>query len=448
MVSLPAPAASVRMIRVSRFRSASRMVVSAALAMFLTAACQRGDRSKPVAGLSTAEAADSVAAPDSLRARNDAPSGKQKSQNFVDRILHRGEKKKEEKKKEEPVPVEIATVEIRDLPGYLSSTSTLEAENRAELVAKAAGEVRSLRVEEGDWVREGQVLLELDGDAQQVALEEMTARAHKLKADLERAEALKARELASAKDLADVRLIYEQAEAARKSAELQYQYTRVTAPFTGRIVRRTVDRGQNVSPGTPLFTLVDPDPLLANIYLPEKDAMRLRVGEEIRVSPDAHADRDYLGAILRISPIVDERTGTVKVTCRVNGPAPDQERSDDATPTPEGTGEPVRIGDRPTEDAPLRPGSFVRVKLLTGIRKDAHLLAKRALVPEGGENYVFKVTADSVRKVGVLLGGADDRSVEILAGLDPGDQVVSVGQGALKNGAKIRILPPKNEAAE
>lgn len=371
-----------------------------------TSACQR-ERG----GTDVAQAADSTATADSTRVASKGKTEKAARRSPLD-FFHRKNKDKE-KVKEEPVPVELAAVSVRDLPTYLSSTATLEPENKAEILSKTSGAVLALAVEEGDWVKQGQLLARIESDAQAVQLEESAARARKLSSDLERVRALHEQQLASDKDFSDAQSAWEQAEAARKTAALNLDYTRITAPFAGQVARRSIDRGQNVTIGTPLFTLVDPDPLLAAIYLPEREVRRLAPEQEVLISPDTDPDRDVRGMVLRIAPIVDERTGTIKVTCRVSTVSSGQA---------------------------LRPGSFVRVKLPTAVHAGAKVLPKRAVVLEGGENYVWKAVADSVTKVSVLTGAVEGGWIEIVSGLERDDRVVTVGQGGLRSGSKLRVL--------
>jgi membrane fusion protein (multidrug efflux system) len=323
------------------------------------------------------------------------------------RLFRRG--KADDEKKEDPVPVELAAAEVCDMPAYLETTATLEAEKRADVLAKIDGEILEIRGEEGDRVAEGDLLAVLDGAAQRVALEEAQARLKAIEFDLERARTLLAQQLASEKDVSDLRFRFEEGQAQFKAAQLRVDYTQVRAPFSGQIAERLVDRGQTVRTGTPLFTIVDRQPLLVRVHLPEREAKRIRSGQDVWISPDTDPERRVPGQVLRVSPVVDTRTGTVKVTCQVEG-----------------------------EVRELRPGSFVRVRLQTDLRAGVLAVPKRALVPEGGETFVFAVQADSVVKLPVVPGLTDDARVEVVAGLEPGQQVVTVGQGALKSGAKIR----------
>jgi membrane fusion protein (multidrug efflux system) len=119
----------------------------------------------------------------------------------------------------------------------------------------------------------------------------------------------------------------------------------------------------------------------------------------------------------RLSPIVDQASGTVKVTVAVE------------------------------PKAGFRPGSFVRVEIRTDTKSDAIVIPKRALIEEDGQNYVFIARNDTARRAKVELGYQREGLVEIRAGVDPGQSVVVAGQGALKEGGKIKVLSRETESA-
>ncbi|MBN2171013.1 MAG: efflux RND transporter periplasmic adaptor subunit [Candidatus Krumholzibacteriota bacterium] len=363
-------------------------------------------------------ASDSTAVADSAAADSLADRGRRRGGLLG--FLGRGASEESgEDEEEDAVPVRLATVERQDVPLYLSATATLEPEKAIEIMAKGSGQIREIRVEEGDYVQAGQLLALLDGEAERVALEEATVRADGLKRELERSRAMYTQQGISDREMQDIQTRWEEADAQRQAAELRWQYTRILAPFAGTISERYVDPGQHVTAGIRVFGLVDADPLLARIYLPEREAVSIAPLQETMVTPDTHPDLELPGRVLRVAPIVDTRTGTVKVTCQV----------------------------RDTSER-VRPGSFVRIRVQTDLHSQVPVIPKRALVPEGGENYVFKVMADSVIKVGIETGFVNGRYVEICGGLELGDRVVTVGQGSLKTGTKIQDLEAPTTLAD
>jgi membrane fusion protein (multidrug efflux system) len=195
-------------------------------------------------------------------------------------------------------------------------------------------------------------------------------------------------------------------------------YTRVKAPFAGRITRRMVNAGQNVALGTHLVSIADLDPLLARVHMPEKEVDRIRIGQTVRIVPDARPNETYAGRVTLVAPAVDLRTGTVKVTVALDG-KPDR----------------------------LRPGAFVRAQITTDIHPQALVIPKRALLSEGGEHFVFRAVADSVVRVRVETGYEDDRLTEVVVGLKSEDRVVTVGQGAIRHGTKVREIVAKPDTS-
>ncbi|GEM_PF-381723 len=403
--------------KISRIVLGARPLLSAGVLLFLMilpfllGACQnQSAQAKPEAPADSLAQAETPGKPDSLGADADSTAAEEKKVGFFARVFGKGHDE-DEKEEEEPVPVQLAVAEKRDVPLYLSATATLEAEMQADILAKISGEIRSIEAEEGDWVREGQILAVLDGEAQRVSLQEAETRVRAFQLDLERIQGLHEKNLASDKQLQDARFSYEESEAQCQAVQLQLDYTRIAAPFSGRITERFVNKGQTVSVGTALFSLADPNPLLARIHLPEKEAGRILPKQSVVVNPDADPSCAIPGEVLRVSPRVDPRTGTVKTTCQIA-----------------------------EQSSALRPGSFVRVKVRTDIHSGALVIPKRALVPEGGEVYVFKAEQDTVVKIPVSTGYANGTVIEITSGLEAGDRVVAVGQGGLKTGSKFREI--------
>lgn len=317
-----------------------------------------------------------------------------------------------DEEKPDPVPVEVASVERRDVPSFFSGTATLEAENEARILARAAGQIVRLPVEEGQRVREGELLLELDGDEQAINLEERKADLLQLEHDMQQKKTLFERDLGSESEYINTKAQYEAAVARRRAAELAYEFTKVEAPFSGIVTQRLVGIGEHTAVGQELFHLADPDPLRAQVYMPEREVGRIHVGQEVEIRSDTGPGATYHGSVSLIAPIVDRRTGTVKVTVALTA-----------------------------NDGRLRPGSFVRVFIETDRHPNALIVSERAIVEQGGEAFVFVVDEENkVRRTRVETGYAYEDDVEILTGLDEGTRVVTAGQGSLKDDLEVRVI--------
>ncbi len=312
---------------------------------------------------------------------------------------------------DDPVPVEVAAADSRDVPTYFSGSATLEAENEARLLAQTTGQIVRLRVEEGDRVTTGQVLLELDGREQKIQLEERRADVENLRQEMNRQSTLLERELTSRSEFVAAKSSYEAAAARLRAAELTESLTRVEAPFDGIVSQRLVGVGDHTSPGTELFVLADPEPLLARVYMPEAHVGRVAIGQPVAIESDAES-RSFPGRVVRIAPVVDRRTGTVKVTCELDRDA---------------------VGE-------IRPGSFVKVRIETDRHPNAITVPERAIVEQGGETFVYRVTDDRVRRVRVETGYVYDDRIEVLSGLDPDAVVVTAGQSSLESDSRVRVI--------
>jgi membrane fusion protein (multidrug efflux system) len=201
------------------------------------------------------------------------------------------------------------------------------------------------------------------------------------------------------------------AKAAEGMAQLNLSYTRVTAPFAGRVVTRRVNVGQTVSVGTPLFTLSDFTPLLARVHVPAKEFNKLEPDQPVDLTLESNGTK-LRGRIKLVSPTIDPSSGTIKVT--------------------------VEINDYP---AGVRPGDFAQVSIVTEQRHGSTLVPKIALVNDRGEQVVYVAQADTTAERRVVeVGFQDDANAEILGGVSVGEHIVIKGQRSLKHGSAIKIL--------
>jgi len=314
-----------------------------------------------------------------------------------------------------PAPVAVAEVTVGPIASYYHATASLEANKQAEVLARAEGVVGELLAEEGDTVPRGGALLRIDNDEYRFRLEQSEARTAQLRAAFERLQAMRQEEIATEEEMEAARADLASAEADEGLARLALSYTTVTAPFAGVVTERHIDPGENVSAGTPLFSLADVTPLLARVHVPSREFRELELDQDVQLVLDSTGER-LSGRIDLISPVIDPASGTIKVT--------------------------VEVPDYP---AGIRPGDFAAVHVVTELRPDALLVPRVAVVTEKGESVVFVVEAGPdggpvASRRPVTVGFTDDDHAQLLGGVAAGERVVVRGQRSLKPGQPLQVL--------
>lgn len=291
-----------------------------------------------------------------------------------------------------------------------ATTATLEAENRAELLARTGGVVAQLLVEEGTVVRAGQDLLFLDASEPELRVRQAAVTVAKMKSIHDRQKASFEQQVISQADYDVAKTSLDAAQADLDLAQHQLSYTRVPAPFSGTVVRRSINVGQTVNVGTPLFEIANFHPLLAHIFVPAKELGTLQNGQEADLVLDSNGAK-LRGVVRLVSPVADPNTGTVKVTV-------------DIKEYPPGT----------------RPGDFAHVSVVTARHDNAVRVPNLAVFEDRGERIVYVARDTVALRKPVQVGFTDDTHTEIRQGLDAGERVIVKGQRSLKDGAPIKIL--------
>ena len=310
------------------------------------------------------------------------------------------------------VPVEVASVDLGTVRAAYSGTTTLEAEQEADIVAKVQGVVLELLVEEGDQVSSGQVVARLDRERLELQVRQAQATLDKLENDFRRTSELYEKKLISRDAFDKLQYDLEAQKAAVALAELDLSYTDVRAPFAGVISERLVKVGNLIGLHETLFRLDDFDPLLAVLHVPERELNTLRKGQEARLEFDAMPDQPFIGLLERISPVVDPATGTFKVTVAINSP-----------------------------DPRLKPGMFGRVNIVHDVHQDVVTVPRDALIIEDRGTYVYVASEGKASKVAVRTGYTTDGRVEILDdALTVGQAVVTSGKGSIADQTLIEVI--------
>jgi RND family efflux transporter MFP subunit len=302
--------------------------------------------------------------------------------------------------------VETAAVEARDVELTYSAEAVVEAVRQSTVSAQIAGRIVELRFDVGDYVKKGEVIVRIDERAAAQALAASEAQVRQAEAALRnaRAEYERARQLVSQKFLSQAAL--DRAEAEYKTAQERVSaliastgqaatergFATVVAPYSGIVSARHVELGEMATPGKPLMTGFDPGTLRVTATVPQAQVAAIQAGAKARIELPSVA-RWIEAASLTVIPTADPRTHTTQ----------------------------VRIG-LPAEVRGIYPGIYARAHFVTG-RKPA-LLVPRAAVIRRSELTAVYVVSESIQLRQIRLGTAgDEKAVEVLAGLKPGERV-------------------------
>jgi membrane fusion protein (multidrug efflux system) len=358
---------------------------------------------------------------DNVEASTDTPGPEQDSERTgdetADAAVAGAEDDEDDEDEEEPVPVEVVSLEQGEIEAVLRFSSNLEAEDEVQVFSQAKRLIRELLVEEGDLVRRDQVLIRLQDEEQRSQLAKVKSQLDKAEREFERQKRLFEQELISQQVFTDAKFDYEQQQIAVADAERELGYTEVRAPIAGTVTQRLVKVGDQVQIGQHLFDIVDFNSIVARVFVPEKHLERLHPGLPARVATAATGSRGYVGEVDRVAPIVDPRSGTVKVT--------------------------IALGAQPG----LRPGLYVDVDLVVATHDEAILVPKGALVYDADQIFVYRLGDDSrVERVFIEPLLADKSHIEPLEGLAVGDLVVVAGQAGLKDRGLVSVVGDEQPA--
>jgi len=324
-----------------------------------------------------------------------------------------GKKKEKDEKEKVYAPVVVTPSSVGDISTHLRLNGVLETDREVQIFARTSGRIVELAVEEGDSISSGQLLARLDNDEQKLALERARTAFKQEQASLTRAEKLFNQDMLAEDEFERIKLSLEDADLRLKQAELSYEYTRITAPFSGIIAERYVNYGDKVDISRPLFNLVDRSAMHLDGWVSETDIAKLRTGQEAIITSTVLPDRSFKALLLRISPVVDPTFGKVKVTFEIPG-----------------------------AHNPLRPGQFVELELILETHHDVQLIAKRAIVYEAGVPVVFVHQDSTALRRCVDLGLQTGDVVEIISGIDVGAEVIIEGQATLRDSSLVKVVPP------
>jgi len=336
------------------------------------------------------------------------------------------------------IPVSVATVEAREIVPWAEFSGRLEAIERVELRSRVAGVVEAVHFREGNLVKQGDLLVSIDqapylADLQRAEAQVQGAKARVALAESEneRGQQLLATRNLSQRDidtrvnnLREAQANLQVAEAARRTAQLNLDYTQIRAPISGRIGRLDVTIGNLIAAGGQVLTsLLSVDPIYAAFNADERsvldalaslpDGSRALEQIPVRLTTATAQAAQFTGKLHFVDNGIDGASGTVRVRARLDNP-----------------------------DGKLMPGQFVRVQLGQAKAEQQLVINERAVGTDQNKKFVFVVGDDakaSWREVS--LGAAHDGLRVVTAGLKPGERIVVNGLQRVRPGATVAPEP-------
>ncbi len=313
------------------------------------------------------------------------------------------------------IPVEVVKPQLGLAASFYVTTATLEPSSDAKINARTAGAVRQILHEEGDDVLVGETLLILDDDDQRLRLKQARQKLESATREFTRLSKMKKSGAVSTVDWDAAENTYRTSVTDKELAELALSYTRVAAPFDGRVVWREVDLGANVGQGELLFRMMSINPLLVRVHIPANRLGRVAIGEIVELKIDSLA---YLlkAKVDLVSPIVDPTTGTIKIT--------------------------LKLKDYPKV---VRPGDFAEIHMMTDQHENSMLVPSNAIIEERGKHFVYTVSDGKAHRRTVKPGFVMREKTEIVEGIDIQDSVVIKGQRNLNDDIAVEVLTANDE---
>jgi membrane fusion protein (multidrug efflux system) len=309
------------------------------------------------------------------------------------------------------VAVEAVKVAVQPMPQSITAVGSLRSDESITVRPEVAGRISEILFKEGERVARGATLIRLDPAINKAEVEQGRANLKLAQSKYDRAVDLAKSNFISgqARDEAENNLRV--AEAGVHLAEARLAKMEIKAPFSGIIGLRVVSVGDYAKEGSDIVNLESIDPLKVDFRVPEVYLKQIQVGQTLHVSLDAIPGKTFEGKVFAVNPLVDAAGRAIVIRALVRNP-----------------------------DTSLRPGMFARVRLITRNLQDALTIPEQAIVPQGDDQYVFKVTDGRAMRVKVEVGQRRDGKVEIVKGLEPTDMVVTAGHLKIRDGVPVTIV--------
>ena len=314
--------------------------------------------------------------------------------------------------------VEVAAVQVVKLSDDAQAVGSLRSRQSVMLRPEVSGRVTQLNFRDGERVRRGQLLVQLDDQLPQAQVQQAQAELSIAQANDTRNQELVAQNFISQRSVQESGANLQVAEAKLSLARATAARLRIVAPFDGIAGIRTVSVGEYLKDGADIVNIEDLEAVYVDFRLPERFQTKVRQGQRAMVDIDSLPGRRFTAAVQAIDPLIDANGRSIGVRGCIDN-----------------------------RQLALRPGMFARITAVFGERDNARVIPEEALVPQGGRQFVLKLVDGPdketriARRIEVKLGIRRPGQVEVTDGLEEGDVVVTSGQQRVQgDGVAVRVV--------
>lgn len=314
--------------------------------------------------------------------------------------------------------VEVARVEVLRLTDDAQAVGSLRSRQGVMLRPEVSGRVTRINFRDGERVRRGQLLVQLDDQLPLAQLKQAEAELSIARASHKRNQELLAQNFISQQRVEESAANLQVAQAKLALARATVQRLKIVAPFDGVTGIRSINVGDYLKDGADIVNIEDLEAIYVDFRLPERFQSKLQKGQTALVDIDALPGQRHAAVILAIDPLVDANGRSIGLRACIDN-----------------------------RQLRLRPGMFARITTVFGVRDEARMIPEEALVPQGGRLFVYRLVDGPdqdtriAQRVEVKVGTRQPGKVEVTEGLQPGEVVVTAGhQRIQKDGTPVRVL--------
>jgi membrane fusion protein, multidrug efflux system len=310
-----------------------------------------------------------------------------------------------------PMPVEVTQVKIDTVTEEVSAIGTLKPDESVVIKSEVAGRIQAIEFVEGQKVEGGAPLVLLDASEYKALLEQNNATLVLNKQSYDRIKDLFSKQLTSRQALDEAKSKLDESKARLAVDKVRLDKMTIKAPFSGILGLREISQGAYIIPNQPLVRLDKLDTIKLDFRVSEVYLSKINLGQIVTVTLDSFPAKEFTGKVYAMDLAVEEESRTLLLRAKL-----------------------------PNPNLELQGGLFARVKLVLSQRENALLIPEQAIVPQGGDSFVFKIQEDKAILTKIKLGQRRTGDVEVIEGLSASDVVVTAGQMKLRPNATITIL--------